>query len=175
MNQRIQVGVIGSNSSSSSRELEDFAKLLGTKLIDEGYRIICGGMGGVMESVSKGAHKSSNYREGDTVGILPTGNKDDSNQFIDICIATGFGYARNQIIVLSSDVVIAIGGGAGTLSEISFAWQMSKPIICVDIGEGWSSKLAGASLDSRLKKPISRARNIEEVFSHLEELFCTKK
>lgn len=167
---RIQVGIIGSNSSVSSQKIEDFAELLGTELINKGYRIICGGMGGVMESVCKGARKSLNYHEGDTIGILPSENIEDSNPYVDVVIATGIGYARNQILVASSEILIAIGGGAGTLSEITFAWQMNKPIISVDLEEGWSSRIAGDIIDHRQRRPVAYARDLDDVMAYISEV-----
>lgn len=172
---RIQVGIIGSNSSVSSQKIEEFAELLGTELINEGYRIICGGMGGVMESVCKGAKKSLNYHEGDTIGILPSENTKDSNPYVDVAIATGIGYARNQILVASSEILIAIGGGAGTLSEIAFAWQMNKPIISVDLEDGWSSRIAGDIIDHRQRRAVAYARDLDDVMAYLSEILPFKK
>jgi len=76
---------------------------------------------GVMEAASKGAKKAG----GTTVGILPHYGS-EANSFVDIRIPTGLGQARNVIVVSSSNVIIAVGGGFGTLSEIAFALKMGK-------------------------------------------------
>lgn len=170
MGKKLQIGIIGSNTSTSSKVQEEFAKKLGTKLIDLGYRIICGGMGGVMEAVCEGAASSSKHQDGDIIGILPSENKKEANPFLDIVIPTGLGFARNQVIIASSDVVVAIGGGAGTLTEIAIAWQMGKPLIGVDLGEGWSSKLVGTYLDNRQSKTIAYARRLDDVLFLIQEL-----
>ena len=120
---QLQIGVIG-NSNPSKEEYkmaEEVGKLIA---VNKGI-VICGGLGGVMEAVAIGA-KSKN---GKTIGILPGKNKDSCNDYIDIPIATGFGEARNIIIVNSSDSIIAIGGSFGTLSEISFALKKDIPLI----------------------------------------------
>jgi len=78
-----------------------------------------------MEGVAKGCYKSG----GMTVGILPGNEKDSANPFRMLPIATGLGEARNLLIVKSSDVVVAIAGGFGTLSEIGFALKIGKPVI----------------------------------------------
>lgn len=105
-----------------------------------------------MVAVSKGAHLSKKYREGDVIGILPGTDKNSANEFVDIPIPTGLGIGRNMIIT-NSDAVIAVGGGAGTLSEIAFAWQKGKLIIGMDV-EGWSSEVADKRLDGRLRNNI---------------------
>ncbi|MHA2255297.1 MAG: TIGR00725 family protein, partial [Candidatus Heimdallarchaeaceae archaeon] len=124
-----QIAVIGSGLLSDNRKEYALAKELGKGLIDEGYRILCGGLGGVMTAVCEGAKDSLNYSEGSTIGILPTMDKNQVNPFVDIIIATGLSIARNQVIIASSDLVVSISGGAGTLSELAFAWQLNKPII----------------------------------------------
>ena len=121
------IAIIG--TASASKEVISAAEQLGTLLIDNGFRIISGGLSGVMKAVSQGARKSEKHQDGDIIGILPGFNKSDANEFVDIVIPTGFGFARNLIIVAAADIVVAVAGGSGTLSEIAFAWQYRKPII----------------------------------------------
>jgi len=78
-----------------------------------------------MESVSKGMKDGG----GSTIGILPGDDKRSANPYIDVAIATGLGYTRNTIVVGCADVVIALPGEYGTLSEIAFALNMKKPVI----------------------------------------------
>lgn len=133
------------------------AEALGRALVDAGFRIINGGLGGVMEAASRGARSSAAWREGDVVGVIPGYDKSAVSEHVDVCVATGMGWARNVIIVASADVVIAVGGGSGTLSEIAFAWQLGKPVVALDTGDGWSHELAGRALDDRRNDVILRA------------------
>lgn len=118
-----RIAVIGAGSCDT--ELGKMAEEVGQKIAEAGAVLICGGLGGVMEYAAKGA-KSAN---GLTIGVLPTYHAGDANPFIDIPIVTGLGHARNVIVVGSADVVIAVGGEYGTLSEIAFAFKLGKPVI----------------------------------------------
>ena len=93
------------------------AEAVGSHVARRGWVLLCGGRTGVMEAASRGAWKQG----GLTVGILPGRSRDDANPYIRIPIVTGIGEARNVVNVLSSQVVVAIGGGSGTLSEIAHA------------------------------------------------------
>lgn len=120
---KLRIGVIG--SSQSSPELYSLAEDVGRLIAEAGAILICGGGTGVMEAASKGAKSAG----GTTVGILPGTSENEANQYVDIPIITGMGHGRNIINVRSSDVVIAIGGGYGTLSEIALALRINKPVI----------------------------------------------
>lgn len=78
-----------------------------------------------MEAVAKGIAEKG----GVTIGVVPTYNRNDANQFITYPIATGIGHARNIIIASTADALIAVGGEYGTLSEIAFSLKMGKPVI----------------------------------------------
>ena len=101
------------------------AEVAGRQLARQGAIVICGGEGGVMEAACKGAKAEG----GLTVGILPGDNRNTANPYVIIPILTGIGAARNVIVVKSAQAVIAIGGGYGTLSEISFALKNQIPVI----------------------------------------------
>ncbi|MCG3226162.1 MAG: TIGR00725 family protein [Candidatus Heimdallarchaeota archaeon] len=158
-----QIAVIGSSSLLENQIEYTIAKELGKRLIDAGYRILCGGLGGVMTAVCEGAKTSPNYFEGSTIGIIPTLDKSHVNPFVDICIATGFSNARNQVIIASSDVVVSISGGAGTLSELAFAWQLNKPIITIRDTGGWSNKLSNQKIDDSRIDKINTVDQVSEV------------
>lgn len=117
---KIQVAVIGS-SEATGEELKA-AYLIGSHIAIAGAVLLCGGRGGVMEAAAQGVSDQG----GMTVGILP--GIGDANPYVDIRISTDMGNARNVILVLSSDVVIAIGGSYGTLSEIAIAKKVHRPI-----------------------------------------------
>lgn len=117
------IGVIG--AGRADEELLKIAEEVGRFLAKEGVIVITGGLGGVMEAVSRGA-----YLEGGiTVGILPTLRKEDANPYVKIPIPTGLGEMRNSLIVRASDVLIAIGGEYGTLSEIALALKTGKKVV----------------------------------------------
>lgn len=115
------IGVIGPSEFHCSKEIYDFGIELGKMIVDMGYFLVCGGLGGLMEAACKGAQNSEKYLPGKTIGIIPGSDKTKANEYCDIIIPTGLGFARNILVVNSADVVIAIGGGSGTLSEIAFA------------------------------------------------------
>jgi len=117
------IGLIGGGVCSP--EIEKIAKKVGRCIAERGGILVCGGLGGVMEAGCKGAKEAG----GMTIGILPGMNPNDANEYVDIPIATGVGYARNIIIVNTSDAVIAVDGKFGTLSEIAFCLQFGVPVI----------------------------------------------
>lgn len=158
----MQIGVIGSNESQCSKELYEFAYTLGLFLGDQGHTVLNGGMQGTMEAISKGVKASGNTIS-KVVGILPFDNSVKANKYLDITIPTGIGFARNSVLVLSSDILIALGGGAGTLNEISYAWQFSKKVFCYTGAEGWSKKLAGQNLDDRKEGLLIGFKTLDEL------------
>lgn len=89
---------------------------------------------------------------------------------MDVAIPTGIGWARNSVDVLAGDIVIAIGGRAGTLSELAFAWRYNKPIIAVPNFGGWAKRLAGARIDDRRSDHIYVAKTVDEVISLVKKL-----
>lgn len=120
---RSLIGVVG--SAKFDEKLCKDAEKIGKLIARKGCILVCGGLGGVMEASCKGAKSEG----GTTIGIVPSKDKFTANSYVDICIPTGIGEARNFIIVNSSDVIIAIGGGFGTLSEISFALKSGVPVV----------------------------------------------
>ena len=98
---------------------------VGARLASAGAVVVCGGLGGVMEAACRGAKS----RRGMTVGLLPGLDRSVANGWVDVAIPTGMGELRNGLIVRAADAVVAIGGGAGTLSEIAFALKAGRPVI----------------------------------------------
>jgi hypothetical protein len=117
------IAVIG--DSSCSAEEAKLAETVGELLAQRDVTIICGGLGGVMEAVCRGAKSKG----GLTIGILPGEDSHMANRWVSIPIATGVGYARNMAVVKSAQAVIAIGGNYGTLSEIAYALKSGIPVI----------------------------------------------
>ncbi len=123
------VGVIG--GQYCSEEEARAAYEVGSLLAKQGAIIVCGGLGGVMEAACKGAKEAG----GTTIGILPGPFRGDSNPYVDYAIATDMGQARNAVIVRTADVVMAVGGEYGTLSEIAMALKMGKKVIALSSWE----------------------------------------
>lgn len=121
--QAARVGVIG--SARCAREVYQLAERVGEGIARRGAILICGGLGGVMEGACKGAKAAG----GTTVGILPGARPEDANAYVDIPVVTGLGLARNVLVVRSSESLIAIEGGYGTLAEIAFSLQLGIPVI----------------------------------------------
>jgi uncharacterized protein (TIGR00725 family) len=119
------VAVIGPGDASAA-ELA-VAEEVGARLVDLGATVVTGGLGGVMEAASRGAKS----RRGLTIGLLPGLDRSEANGWVDVAIATGLGEIRNALIVRTSDALVAVGGGAGTLSEIGFALKLGRPVIGV--------------------------------------------
>lgn len=152
--------VVGANSASEL--ILAAAEEIGRGLVDAGLRVATGGLGGVMTAASRGARNAPGWAEGSVIGILPGLIASDANPYVDIVVPTGMNYARNTILVAMADVVVAVGGGSGTLSEIALAWQHGKPIVALDLGEGWSARLAGERLDHRRDDLLHRAGSAED-------------
>jgi len=127
---KTHIGVIGAGECSP--EIYHQANELGHLIGKNDWVLFCGGLGGVMEGAAKGCYQSG----GITVGILPGKEKDSANPFITLPIATGLGEGRNLLVVRASDVVVAIAGGYGTLSEIGFALKIGKPVVGLNAWPG---------------------------------------
>ncbi|MFN3336890.1 MAG: TIGR00725 family protein [Thermomicrobium sp.] len=117
------VAVCGPNEATV--EESTVAERLGELLARAGVTVVCGGRGGVMAAVCRGAKRGG----GATIGILPGTDPQEANEWVDYPICTGLGEARNAVVVASGQVVIAIGGGLGTLSEIALALKLGRPVI----------------------------------------------
>jgi uncharacterized protein (TIGR00725 family) len=139
------VAVVGP-SAGTPAELA-LGEAVGRGLAEAGAVLVCGGMGGVMEAAAGGAMKAG----GKTIGILPTSSRLEGNPYLTIAVATGMGEARNAIVVRTADVVIAVHGEFGTLSEIALALKMGKPV--VGLGT-WELRRAG-ELDDTIVRATS--------------------
>jgi uncharacterized protein (TIGR00725 family) len=122
---RVQISVIG--GSQGEDEILRDAEKVGRGIAEGGAVLVCGGRTGVMEAASKGAAEA----RGTVLGVLPTDTPEDANPHVTHVIATGIGHARNLAVVASGEVVIAIGGDWGTLSEIAFARRLERPVIAL--------------------------------------------
>jgi uncharacterized protein (TIGR00725 family) len=117
------VAVIGP-SVATADELSA-AEAVGRHLASRGAVVVCGGLGGVMEAAARGAAAAG----GTVLGILPGAERDEANAYVTVAIATGMGEMRNALLVRAADVVVAVGGAYGTLSEIAFALRTGVPVV----------------------------------------------
>ena len=142
------ISVIGGEAAGP--EALDIAEKVGREIARRGATLVCGGRGGVMEAACRGARQAG----GHTIGIMPGRGHDDSppNQYVEFPVFTGLGFARNIMVVLSGDAVIAIDGSYGTLSEISYALIHGVPVVGIDT---WDFNYHGFDGDSiiRLSDP----------------------
>ncbi len=120
------VSVIGGHDCS--RGVEESAIELGKKLAKVVEILVSGGLSGAMKAVCQGFKAGG----GLTIGILPGYDKNEANEFVDIVIPTGLGLARNVLVVKSADVVVALPGEAGTLSEIAYCLQFGIPVVSLN-------------------------------------------
>ena len=123
------VAVVGSGTAFG--ELYEQAREVGRLVAERGAIVICGGLSGVMEAAARGATEAG----GTAIGILPDEDRRRQNEHLTYSVATGVGQARNLAVVCSGDVVIAVGGEYGTLSEIGLARKLGRPVVVL---EGWN-------------------------------------
>ena len=158
------IAVIGNGRATP--ECAAVAEELGRLIVEHGWRLVTGGLGGVMEAASRGAKRARGYREGDIVGILPGGDRDAANPHVDIVVPTNMGYARNVLIVTMADAVVAVGGGAGTLTEMAMAWQLGRIVVGLEV-EGWSATLAGRKIDEQRSDLVIAASSAADAVAKL--------
>lgn len=148
---RRMVAVVGDAVITAGSPKDLLAEDIGRSLVDAGFRVMTGGLGGVMESACRGAKSSDRFAPGDTIGVLPGHDPTEANPHVDIVIPTGLDHVRNSVVA-HADALVAIGGGAGTMSEICLAWIYKRLIIAVRV-EGWSGRVADQRIDERVRYP----------------------
>jgi uncharacterized protein (TIGR00725 family) len=136
--------------------VERIAQELGKNLAKVVNILVCGGLSGTMKAVCSGFKAGG----GLTIGIIPGYDKNDANPDVDIVIPTGLGLARNVLVVKSADVVVALPGEAGTLSEMAYALQFGIPVI---------------SLNSWDIKGVIKVKTVDEVIDKIKELLKESK
>ena len=124
----LYVAVVGSGVATG--DLYEKAREVGRLVAGRGATVVCGGLSGVMEAAARGTKEAG----GVAIGILPDEDRRRQNSYLTYSVATGIGQARNLAVVCSGDVVIAVGGEYGTLSEIGLARKVGRPVVVL---EGW--------------------------------------
>lgn len=148
---RQRVAVIGDGGITEGDTKYSLAREIGRRLVDAGFGVVTGGLGGVMEAASRGAREAPGWTPGTVLALLPGCDPADANPYADVVLPTGLDHVRN-VLVAQSDAVIAVGGGAGTLAEMAFAWIYFRPIVALRV-EGWSGRLADQRIDARVRYP----------------------
>lgn len=123
--QRKQVLVARFGRGHCPDEVYKVAYEVGGEIARRGALLVTGGLGGVMEAASRGAKDAGGF----VIGIIPQDSKNHANEYCDPVIATGIGFARDFITAYSADAIVVIGGGAGTLIEVSAAYQKNIPTV----------------------------------------------
>lgn len=144
------ISVIG--SSNANEEEYEVAYQVGKELAKRNITVVCGGRTGVMEAVCKGAKEEG----GLTIGIMPSYDGHEANPYVDLKINTGMNWNRNPIVVATGDMVIAIGGHWGTLSEIAYALILGKYVV------GYRTHDVGGI--EKVNSPDEIIRKVEEFY-----------
>jgi uncharacterized protein (TIGR00725 family) len=161
---KFQIAVVGYNKDRCTEQARIVAYEVGKEVARAGAVLVCGGLGGVMESACKGSKENNGF----TIGIIPQDEFSFANGFCDVVICTGIGFARDFIIASSADGIIAIGGGVGTLIEMAAGYMIKKSIVVIAGSGGVADTYAGKYLDERNRVPIlvaKDARSAVQIFS----------
>src|SRR5277367_3680655 len=161
------IGVIGKNEQTAddpvAAKTMRLAYEVGRLVAAGGGVVVTGGLGGVMEAASKGAREAG----GMTIGFLPSMDRASANPYLDIVFPTGLGRARNLLTARGCNALVMIGGGCGTLNELTIAYADGQPVVVLRGSGGWSDRLApvlydGQFLDERKTVAVSFADSPEE-------------
>lgn len=154
------VGIMGSHRDDAP-SVND-ARRLGEAIAERGHVLLTGGGPGVMKAASEGAHSAG----GLVIGIIPSEKKRPlpgyPNEFVDIPIYTGMYDARNIINAKTPHVIVALGGGAGTVSEMAIAVKSGIPVIGLHAP---TAELKGNTL-------FVRATSVDEVLRKMDEILA---
>jgi uncharacterized protein (TIGR00725 family) len=158
----IYVGVIGGRRCDD--EIAKLAFQVGSGIAEQGWILVCGGMGGVMEQACRGARS----RNGITLGILPGNSRGSGNPYLSYSVVTGIGEARNVLVVRNSQALIAIDGSYGTLSEIALANAAGVPVVGLrswklDAQQNRGQQLFAQTVD----EPTEAIRAVQSLLSEL--------
>lgn len=146
----MRISVIG--GSATTDEEYAVAEQLGEQIGRRGHEVICGGLGGIMEAVCKGAQQAGTH----TIGVVPGKDPGEANDYVETAIATGINDARNPVIVMNGSGVVAVDGGPGTLSEIGHALTFNKPVAGLD-----THRIDGVRGITHVETPVAAIEHVE--------------
>jgi uncharacterized protein (TIGR00725 family) len=150
----------GDNAPQAALPLAEDA---GREIARRGHVLVCGGRGGVMEAACRGAREAG----GHTIGILSGPDSSEANAYVEFPIVTNLGYARNAVVALSADALIAIDGSYGTLSEIALALVYGKPVVGL---RSWHISDDAGLEDQSIVRAVSPAEAVELAIAAAEGL-----
>ena len=154
------IGVVGPGDATSEEVAR--AEEVGHTLAEAGAILVCGGLGGVMESACRGARAAG----GVTVGLLPGDDRRAANPWLSIALPTGLGEGRNVLLVRAAEAIVAIGGGWGTLSEIALALRAGKTVVGLDTWDPTHARDPGPAVVAA-RSPRAAARlALDSLSSH---------
>ncbi|MGP9819616.1 DNA-binding protein [Salinarimonas sp. NSM] len=153
----LPVGVIGPKVATD-RQVET-AAALGAHLARMGLQLLCGGKNGVMEAVCRGNLEAG----GRPIGLVPDEEWDAANPFVAVPIATGIGPARNVLIARASFALVAVGGGYGTLSEISFGLHFDRLVLALEDAPAVDGAIRCADLEEVCNRLARRFLSLDGV------------
>ena len=168
---KLQISVLGSSKVICTKKAYTYAEQAGKGLAKHGCTVLTGGGLGVMEAALKGAKEAG----GETLAIVPWEDKSHVNDYADYVVATGIGWSRNSINLNSCDGAIVVGGGAGTLNEVTYAYMQSKPIVCITPSGGMAKEISNTYFDIRKTEKIYGADNAKEAVELLLDLIKKQK
>ncbi|MDA3815437.1 MAG: LOG family protein [Patescibacteria group bacterium] len=174
-----QIGIIGSAGSDdyngnqgATNNMMNEAEKIGCLLAKNNAIVVTGGKSGIMEAGARGAKKAG----GQTVGVIKGVKRFTSNDFTDIEVISGMeGDGMDELLLVNMcDALIVIGGGAGTLQEITIAYRNNKPMVALTTQSGWAKELAGKFLDNRERVKIEIADSAESAVNKTLQLLSKK-
>lgn len=154
MDRALYVAVVGSGDASDA--LYEQAREAGRLVVERGGVVVCGGLSGVMEATARGAKEAG----GTAIGILPDEDRERANPYLSYSIVTGTGQARNLAVVCSGDVVVAIGGEYGTLSEIGLALKAGRPVVALESWDLGGHVIVASSPEKAVEKAFVAAQGV---------------
>ncbi|MGI0023699.1 MAG: TIGR00725 family protein [Nitrososphaera sp.] len=165
---KTQIAVIGydTDCTDTARKL---AYEVGKEVARAGAVLVCGGLGGVMESACKGAREGN----GTTVGIIPQEEFSFANDYCDIVVCTGIGFARDFIVASSADGMIVVGGGVGTLIELGVGYMIKKTIVAIAGSGGVADTYGDKYLDERRRVKIMLAKDAKSAVKLITDILKT--
>jgi uncharacterized protein (TIGR00725 family) len=141
-------------SGEATRELYKKAREVGRLVASEGNIVVCGGLSGVMEAAASGATEAG----GVAIGILPDEDRRRANPYVSYSIPTGTGQARNLAVVCSGDVIVAVGGEYGTLSEIGLGLKIGRPVVALESWNLGEHVIVATSPEEAVEKALRAVR-----------------
>jgi len=178
--QRAVVAIAGADRAGPM--VVELAREVGRSVIARGFNLLCGGTGALVQAACEGAQdeKTNLKRRGKFVGdppfvmgLLAGSSKQGATVELDIALCTGLGIAVHTVACASADALIALEGGANTLSHVALAWQLGKPIVLIAPTGSVLESLVGERLDSNRTDMIMTADSAERAVEMIAERLAT--